>query len=182
MGNTRSPASNTLISNRNTDLNHDPSKMISYDSSGFISGTISEQSPMNPLNINLVNRIPDYNQQFIPMTHPSMMSHASAPYRSSMGNLDEEPLYVNAKQYQRILKRRAQRARFEAKLKQSQEGKPYLHESRHKHAMRRPRGPGGRFLTVAEIAELEKQKALETTLSNANEDTSFDGVVSNVKL
>ena len=68
----------------------------------------------------------------------------------------DEPLYVNAKQYHRILKRRAARARLEAALKLQREKRPYLHESRHKHAMRRPRGPGGRFLTASEIAEMKK--------------------------
>lgn len=33
-----------------------------------------------------------------------------------------------------------------------------MHESRHRHAMRRPRGPGGRFLTVAEIAEMREKE------------------------
>lgn len=73
--------------------------------------------------------------------------------------IEEEPLYVNAKQYNRILKRRAARARIEAMLKKQQASKKHYHYySRHKHAMNRPRGPGGRFLTAAELAELKKNE------------------------
>jgi hypothetical protein len=76
------------------------------------------------------------------------------------GNQEESPLYVNAKQFHRILKRRVARQKLEEQLRLTSKGrKPYLHESRHNHAMRRPRGPGGRFLTADEVAAMEKKAA-----------------------
>ncbi|EGX93972.1 CCAAT-binding transcription factor, subunit B [Cordyceps militaris CM01] len=84
------------------------------------------------------------------------MAHPQSPEMAASG-VEESPLYVNAKQFHRILKRRVARQRLEEQLRLTSKGRrPYLHESRHNHAMRRPRGPGGRFLTTEEVAALEK--------------------------
>lgn len=88
--------------------------------------------------------------------------------------VDEEPLYVNAKQYFRILKRRVARARLEEVHRLSRQRKPYLHESRHKHAMRRPRGPGGRFLTADEIAAQKLAQQVASLNGGIIEDSRDD--------
>ncbi|EPY49334.1 CCAAT-binding factor complex subunit Php2 [Schizosaccharomyces cryophilus OY26] len=89
-----------------------------------------------------------------------------------------EGLYVNAKQYHRILKRREARARLEERLRGMQTTKkPYLHESRHKHAMRRPRGPGGRFLTAEKVSQLKAQEALEEGKSESPNGSETRGLM-----
>ncbi|KAK4243087.1 CCAAT-binding transcription factor (CBF-B/NF-YA) subunit B-domain-containing protein [Corynascus novoguineensis] len=91
-----------------------------------------------------------------PPSTPRQHRPATPCHKGQTTVTEESTFYVNKKQFHRILKRRALRDKlgWEATVDRS---RPYLHESRHNHARRRPRGPKGRFLTAEELATLRAE-------------------------
>ena len=89
---------------------------------------------------------------------------------------DNKYIYINGKQYHRIIKRREMRKKIKEAIEEklgknkTDKNKKYHHESRHRHAMNRERGKGGRFISKKKSDIENNDKSKEDMDNNDNKD------------
>ncbi|KAK4392029.1 Nuclear transcription factor Y subunit A-2 [Sesamum angolense] len=165
-------------------------------------------NPIPPWTIKSLSSLDSANQWAFPLSMMSFQGRVMLPL--SMPS-DGAPIFVNAKQYNAIMRRRKARAKAELQnklLKRRKVGRirlkmiypidlhatlnymssyapqPYLHLSRHLHAMRRPRGSGGRFLNMKMITKgthKEEKQQPQRTESQISEVLQSDAAGINLK-
>ncbi|BFU19565.1 CCAAT-binding transcription factor, putative [Entamoeba histolytica HM-1:IMSS-B] len=88
----------------------------------------------------------------------------------SASDAEKKYIFVNDKQYNRIMKRRNERRALQFRSISSSNKQKFKYESRHLHAMNRQRGEGGRFCSKKKIEQSQvsnttsPQQLIETTL------------------
>ncbi|KAG2243561.1 hypothetical protein Bca52824_094600 [Brassica carinata] len=101
--------------------------------------------------VKIYTKHPDHVEKYYGVVsgYGSQISPGRVMLPLKMDTEEDGTIYVNSKQYHGIIRRRQSRAKAVLKNKMSNCRKqPYMHHSRHLHAMRRPRGSGGRFLNT----------------------------------
>lgn len=94
-------------------------------------------------------------------------------------SFEEKLIYVNAKQYCRIIKMREKKER---KPKRDKIIRKYMHESRHKHAAKRARCPNGRFIPKKQNEKNEQptESIKSSSIKAMPNDTKAINVVINI--
>ena len=144
-----------------------------------IKNIINNDPSRNP-NINPQDCFDIYGYPFIAPGENFSFSQFNNPFKQKYlikTLFDNKYIYINGKQYHRIMKRREVRKKLNETIMNNKnkmdKNKKYHHESRHRHAMNRERGKGGRFISKKKIEIISKNKN-DINEDKENEDNEFN--------